>query len=98
MGTTEEILELGRVWAAAEQRGDTETLDRLAAADFRLVGPVGFVLNREQWLERYRGGGLVTNSLAWEEVDVRDFGDTAIAIGIHDQEASFQGNPADGKF
>jgi hypothetical protein len=79
-------------------RGDTEVLDELAADGFRLVGPVGFVLDRPQWLERYRTGDLVTNALDWQEVEVREFGDTAIAIGVHDQRASFKGTPADGKF
>lgn len=29
---------------------------------------------------------------------MREFGDTAIAIGVHEQTASFKGAPADGKF
>lgn len=96
--TDEQIRALGRRWADAEVRGDTEVLDELAADGFRLVGPVGFVLDRPQWLERYRTGELVTHALDWREVEVREFGDTAIAIGVHDQRASFKGTPADGKF
>lgn len=95
---TEQVLELGRRWAAAEERGDTAVLDELTADGFRLVGPLGFVLDKPQWLERYRSGALVTESLAWEDVEVRDLGQTAIAIGVHAQVASHQGNPASGRF
>jgi ketosteroid isomerase-like protein len=96
--TQTEILALGRRWAAAEQNGDTAVLDELAAADFRLVGPLGFILDRDQWLQRYASGALDTTSLNWDEVEVRDFGDTAIAIGRHIQQASYAGRPADGQF
>ena len=96
--TQAEILALGERWAEAEQRADTATLDELAVGDFRLVGPFGFVLDKAQWLDRYRSGALATNSLVWDEVAVRDFGDTAIAIGRHTQRATYRGQPADGQF
>jgi uncharacterized protein (TIGR02246 family) len=99
MSTETEIRELGERWVAAEQSGDVSTLDTLATPDFTLVGPLGFMLTKEQWLARYgEGGGLVTKSLVWDQVQVRDYGDTAVAIGVHTQEATFQGNPADGQF
>lgn len=93
-----EILELGRRWAAAELAGDVCALDGLAVADFRLVGPLGFVLNRDQWLDRYRSGDLVTSSLEWDEVEVRSYGAAAVAIGRHTQRASHRGAPSDGQF
>ncbi len=97
-GTHAEIMALGARWAEAEQHADTATLDELAAADFRLVGPFGFVLDKAQWLDRYRSGDLVTSSLAWDDVTVRDFRDTAVAIGRQTQRASYRGQPADGQF
>lgn len=98
MSTEEQVREFGRVWAAAEERGDTEVLAGLAADGFRLVGPVGFVLDRDQWLARYSGGELVTEKLDWDDVEVRDFGTTAIAVGVHAQVAKHQGNPVNGRF
>ena len=96
--TTDQILELGRRWAEAEQQGDTATLDAITTGDFTLVGPVGFVINKQQWLDRYRGGDLVTLSLIWDEVQVRDYGDAAVAVGCHTQQATHQGRPVDGRF
>ncbi|WIX91227.1 nuclear transport factor 2 family protein [Amycolatopsis sp. DG1A-15b] len=98
MSVEEQVREFGRVWAAAEERGDTEVLAELVTDGFRLVGPLGFVLDRDQWLARYAGGGLVTEKLGWTEVEVREFGGTAIAIGVHEQVATHQGNPVNGRF
>ncbi|MFU8876239.1 nuclear transport factor 2 family protein [Micromonospora sp. SL4-19] len=77
--TTTEILELGRRWAEAEQRADVETLEALTVADFALVGPLGFVLDKQQWPDRYRTGDLITASLTWDEVAVRSYDDAAVA-------------------
>jgi ketosteroid isomerase-like protein len=98
VGTHQQILTLGQRWADAEQRGDVDTLDALATDDFKLVGPLGFILNKQQWLDRYRTGDLVTRSLVWDEVEVRDSGTAAVAIGCHTQQAAYRGNPNDGRF
>lgn len=96
--TRAQIIGLGARWAQAEQDADTATLGELASDDFRLVGPFGFVLDKAQWLDRYIAGGLATSSLVWDEVEVRDFGETAIAIGRQTQQATYRGQPADGQF
>ena len=96
--TRTEILKLGERWAEAERNADTDTLDDLAAAGFRLVGPFGFVLDKAQWLARYQTGALHTSSLIWDEVDVREYGDTAVAIGRHTQQATYQSQRVDGQF
>lgn len=99
MTTTEqEILALGAEWASAEQTGDVGRLDALADDGFRLVGPFGFVLDKTQWLERYRSRDLVTTQLTWDEVSVADHGDVAISIGRQTQRATYQGRAADGTF
>jgi ketosteroid isomerase-like protein len=96
--TDEQVRDLGRRWADAERRGDVEALEAMTTSDFTLVGPRGFVLDRQQWLDRYRTGALVTRSLIWDEVQVRDYGSAAVAIGRHTQEAAYQGHPSDGSF
>lgn len=98
MTVQQNILDLGRRWAAAEVDGDTATLDRLAVDDFTLVGPFGFILTKQQWLDRYRDGDLVTSELDWGEVTVRDYGTVAVAIGVHAQRAAYRGRPNDGRF
>jgi ketosteroid isomerase-like protein len=98
MSSTEQINDLDRRWADAERRSDVAALEALTTNDFTLVGPLGFVLDREQWLQRYRNGDLVTRSLRWDDVEVREYDGAAVAVGRHTQEASYRGTPADGSF
>lgn len=96
--TVEQIRELGRRWLEAEERNDADALERLLASDFKAVGPFGYVLDKQQWLDRYRSGAYVTKSLTFEDVDVRVHGDTAVAIGRETQQATYQGQPSNGRF
>jgi ketosteroid isomerase-like protein len=96
--TTTTVLALGERWAAAERAGDAEALSALADDGFRLVGPFGFVLDKQQWLDRYRTGAFHTHALHWDEVSVANHGDVAITIGKQTQQATYQGQPADGTF
>jgi ketosteroid isomerase-like protein len=96
--TTAQIRDVGARWVDAELAADVDTLDALATDDFRLVGPFGFVLDKEQWLDRYRSGDFSTAALAWRDVDVRAYGDSAVAIGTQSQEAAYKGLPSNGEF
>jgi ketosteroid isomerase-like protein len=96
--THEQILALGRRWADAERRGDVAALDALLADDFVAVGPRGFVLHRQQWLDRYRPGNLTNEAFSWQDIAVRDYGEVAIAVGVQAQQASFQGHDASGRY
>jgi ketosteroid isomerase-like protein len=93
-----ELEELGRRWAEAELARDLTVLDDLAHEDFILVGPLGFVIDKTQWLDRYRSGDLVTSSLQWRDTKARIFGDCAVVVGVHDQEAAYRGRPNNGQF
>jgi len=92
------LRELEHAWTRAEARGDSAALDALSTDGFRLVGPVGFVLDKQQWLDRYRDGHLVTHELSLEEPSTVLYDDTAVTIGRQVQHAEYQGRPADGEF
>ncbi|MBV9416175.1 MAG: nuclear transport factor 2 family protein [Solirubrobacterales bacterium] len=79
-------------------RADIDALEAISAGDFTLVGPLGFVLNKQQWLERYRSGDLVTHSLSLKDPATRVYGEAAETIARHVQHASYKGHPADGQF
>jgi ketosteroid isomerase-like protein len=96
--TEQQVNELGQAFANAQQNGDVAALQELLTEDFRLVGPFGFVLDKQQWLQRYRSGALRITSLRWDEVDVRAYGEVAVAIGHQHQRGEYDGNPADGDF
>jgi ketosteroid isomerase-like protein len=98
MNTDQALRQLGRQWADAELRGDADTLDAITTDDFTLVGPLGFVLDKVAWLDRYRSGSLRFDLLSWEDVDIRAYGTAAICIGRQRQKADYQGHPNEGEF
>ena len=93
-----ELQELGREWAAAEVRGDVSALATMLADDFVGVGPLGFTLTREQWLDRHRSGDLVYEGITWEDVDIRLQDCAVVAIGLQTQRARYRGHSVDGPF
>lgn len=99
--TQNQILDLSQRWADAERRADAGALDALLASDFVGIGPLGFVLNRQQWLDRYRSGDLKIEGFSWDDVSVHDHGTAAVVVGVETQRAIFQGQPrpeASGRF
>jgi ketosteroid isomerase-like protein len=92
------VRELGQLWAEGQQRNDAAALGDVLADDFKLVGPLGFILGKEEWLDQFRSGAFTVRSVSWDEVDVRIHGSAAIAIGRQTQEAAYRGQPSDGQF
>jgi ketosteroid isomerase-like protein len=97
MTAANDVLDLVRRWAAAEQHNDAGQLDGLLADDFVGVGPLGFVLTREQWLERF-ANGLQNRAFAVEDPQVHDHGSAAVVVGVDAQETSFRGGDNSGRF
>jgi len=93
-----DIEELSFLWANAERNNDATALDELLAEDFTAVGPLGFILTRVQWLERYRESAFVNEQFEWTINSVRSYGDSAVLIGIQNQRAAYRGNPSNGQF
>ncbi len=93
-----DIEELSFLWANAERNNDATALDELLAKDFTAVGPLGFVLTRVQWLERYREAAFVNEQFEWTINGVRSYGDSAVLIGVQNQTAAYRGHPSNGEF
>jgi ketosteroid isomerase-like protein len=84
-------------WADAEQREDVAFLRESLTDDFVGIGPLGFMLTKDQWLGRYEGG-LSYDSFALDEIAVRFYGDAAVATCRQSQSGEFRGNDASGEF
>jgi ketosteroid isomerase-like protein len=94
----DQVLELGRQWADAELRGDADALSALFDADFVCVGPLGFILDKEQYLGARRSGELKQEAFDWRDVRVRVYADAAVAVGTQVQKTTFQGREVSGEF
>jgi ketosteroid isomerase-like protein len=95
--TQGQILALAQQWVAAELHGDTAFLDRTLTDDFVGIGPLGFVLSKQDWLQRYRNG-LAYQTLALEAPQVRDYGAAAVLVGVQAQHATYGGQVMQGRF
>lgn len=98
--TTREINKLLEHFAEAQRLSDVDALSELLTDDFKLVGPLGFVVPKHQWLAQFRSGMLQIESLEWDELDIRThaYANFAIAIGKLTQAASYAENRSDGQF
>jgi ketosteroid isomerase-like protein len=96
--TRQQILELGQRWAEAERRCDAAALEQLLHEQFIGVGPLGFVLDKRQWVEPRRAGLLKHTSFQWQDPSVRVFGDTALVVAVQEQQTTYQDRNASGRF
>jgi ketosteroid isomerase-like protein len=94
----QEVLRLAAAWTAAELRGDTAFLETLLTDDFIGIGPLGFMLTKQEWLARHRSGDLKYEAFSLDEVNVRVYNDAAILTGRQVQNAAYRGNPLPGQF
>ena len=98
--TRSEITDLLTRFAEAQRLPDVDELSGLLTDDFKLVGPLGFVVPKQEWLAQFRIGTLQIQSLEWDEIDIRThaYAYSAIAIGRVTQAATYARKPADGQF
>jgi Domain of unknown function (DUF4440) len=96
--TEQEVLRLADAWATAELCGDTAFLETRLSDDFIGIGPLGFMLTKQEWLARHRSGDLKYESFNLDEVKVRVYTDAAVLNGRQVQNAAYRGNPIQGQF
>jgi ketosteroid isomerase-like protein len=87
----QELMQIAEGFAAAERQGDTAYMERTLTGDFLAIGPRGFLLNKEQWLQRFTSGSLKYEYLEWDEANVRTYGDAAVVTGRERQKVTYQG-------
>ena len=95
----QEVLRLADAWATAELRGDTTFLERILADDYIGIGPLGFMLTKQEWLARHHAGDLKYESFSLDEVKVRVYNnDAAILTGRQVQNGAYRGNSIQAQF
>jgi hypothetical protein len=51
--TEQDVKRLADEWAASERQGDTAFMERTLADDFIGIGPRGFMLAKNEWVQRF---------------------------------------------
>lgn len=93
MSAANEVQALLDRWVAAEAAGDMETIAGCLTDDFLGVGPLGFLLPRQAWLDRHAPNALVYEKYELQETQLREYGDTVVVTTKLDQPGTYQGNP-----
>jgi ketosteroid isomerase-like protein len=93
---TKQLEKLAEDWATAELRGDTAFLERNLADDFVGVGPYGFLLTKDEWLERHVSWKLRYESFRLDEVRVRLYGEAAVMIARQMSKGKYEHNDLPG--
>jgi len=85
---SETIRKLQDQFDQAELAGDRDKLRQLIDADFVSIGPRGFLLDREQWIDRH--DEFVYQTLETSDVDVRVHERTAIVRDVQRTRSRYQ--------
>ena len=93
---TQDIEALLTEWTAAEQSGDAAALDKLLTEDFTGVGPLGFTLSKQDWLDRHAAGDLKYRTYELSDVAVRRYGDAAVVVAQQSAAGAYRGHEVPG--
>ena len=92
-----EVESAAKAWMEAAARRDTESLDRVLAAEFSMVTNRGTEIDRSQWLDNMLhrvGPGFIPPDFLG--VRVRVYGDTAVMTSRNLLQATFDGKDRSG--
>jgi hypothetical protein len=89
--TKEQVRDVQNEFDKAELHADTKKLDQVLTDDFLSIGPRGFVLNKEQWINRHKQ--FRYEQLDTSEMNIRLYGDTAIVTDTQKNKATFNNEP-----
>jgi ketosteroid isomerase-like protein len=88
----QEIIRLADTWTAAELRGDITFMEKTLTDDFVGIGPLGFLLNKRQWLERHQSGELKYETLELDDAQAHMYSGVAILTCRHIQTSIARGH------
>src|SRR5438552_12304664 len=94
----QEVVRLADAWATAELHGDTAFLERTLTDDFIGIGPLGFMLTKQEWLARHQSSDLKYDSFNLDEDKMRVYNDAAILTGRQVQHGAYRSNNIQGQF
>ena len=80
-------------WTTAEINADETALDKALTDDFTAIGPLGFTLSKQDWIDRHGPGNLRYESFELTDLTTRTYGEVAVVIGLQHQDATFNGHP-----
>ena len=94
----QQIRKIEQEWLDAILKRDATYLQKIEARDFRVTGPSGRTLNKEEDIKETASGETVFETMKIEELKVRLYGETAIANGVASVTSRRQGKEESGRY
>ncbi len=94
----QEVMKMEREFGEALTRGDRAILDRFLADDFILTNPLGKVLGKAQVIGDITSADYEIESLINDDINVRVYGETAVATARGTVKGRYKGQDASGQF
>ena len=94
----QQVKQLEHEWIEAFLQGDTKTLDRILAEDFIFTDPEGNLLTKAEWIADMTSGELRFESIHIDDLQVRMYGDAAVANGRTTVKAQSKEGGFDGQY
>lgn len=77
---------------------DWETLTNLVSADARIIGPRGFIIDRDTWIGVHQETQYEQVRLEPSETEVHTYGNAGIRVDVVASECRYQGQTITGRF
>lgn len=94
----QELIKMEQEFGEAQPRRDVAMLSQLMADEFTATIPPGRVVNKAQVIEMVASPDLEMESLINDEINVRVYGDAAVATGRGTGKGRYKGQDASGRF
>ncbi|HEY1321724.1 MAG TPA: nuclear transport factor 2 family protein [Streptosporangiaceae bacterium] len=96
--TTDTVRALQDQVNAALLGSDWETLNQLVSPDARIIGPKGFMIDRDTWVGVHQESHYEQVRLQPAETEVHAYGNAGIRIDVVDSECRYKGQTITGHF
>ena len=93
----EQLRKIEQDWADAYVKRDTAFAQKITADDFAFVGPDGNIVKKDEYVKSMTGDTIFAE-FKLENLNVRIYGDTAVAIGTCAIKAQAKEEDESGKF
>jgi len=91
LGNIQDLLDAEEQFLQAERDRSIPFLEARLTDDFVGIGPMGYWLGKQAWIERYRSGDFTTIALESSDVQTRTYGSIAIVTSILASTGAFKG-------
>jgi ketosteroid isomerase-like protein len=89
----EELKQVGRQWDAAIVENDIVKIGSFMAEEWVIVGTEGGITSKSNFLEYVKSGELFHNTMDFEDVRVKIYGDTGVVTSKGTSAGTYRGEP-----